>query len=375
MIDTAEALHPTLAPCAELLQAMRTKPFHSGMYRTFRIPKASGGWRTIVAPNAELMAFQQELRRLLGDHALPGSTHAHAYYYGRSIRTMADPHVGRAVVVKMDLADFFPRIEPYHVRNALLRRNVDSFLMSLITKWCFRINDTDGLPFRGLPIGAPTSPLLSNLVAADRIDPRLAGLVRRWNRRTEGRSQWREHDIAYTRYADDLVFSSDDPDLGAIVPAVRRILESAGFRVNERKIHILRRGDRQVVCGVVVNSAPGAPRPARTGLRHELYRLACDIAQGRCRPGERIDRLASGGLPVVEPLNFARLAGRLAHVRWLKPTQARDLTRLYDRLVDLHRPPSEQQADTVAWRRRQEARCTANCDPETPSSTPSSTET
>lgn len=368
MNEHDEPLHPTVDPRADLMQAMVDDRFDPGMYRRFYVPKASGGRRLIVAPNARLMEYQQDLLRRLLDYELPGSPHAHAYYYHRSIRTMAEPHVGRAVVVKLDLKDFFPTISPQLVRAALLRRNIATPLINLIGKWCFlpRAEANDDLPAWGLPIGAPTSPLLSNLVAADRLDARLAGLARRWFRNALVNPKWREHDIEYTRYADDLVFSSNDERLAGIIPIVRRIVADGGFRLNERKVYVQRRVGRQVVCGVVVNARPGAPRPARQSLRHELFRLACDVAQGRCAPHTRIDRLATDGLPVVSPLDWDRLRGRLNHVHWLNPSQARDLHRLFDRLVDLHRPPHQQHADTVAWRRRQEDRCTRSSASATP---------
>ena len=371
MIDDLFLPHPVPSSRDELIAELRRRPFHPGMYHEFTIPKASGGVRQILAPNPDLMRLLDGLLDLLHEQKLPGSQCAHAYYFGRSILTMATPHLRRRVVVKLDLSDFFPTITRRLVRAALDYRRVPPPLVNLVLRWCFHEDR--------LPIGAPTSPLLSNLVAADNIDRRLVGLARTWRRTTKRPADWRHPDIAYTRYADDLVFSSDYDDLPKIVPAVRRILESTAFRLNEKKIRILRRSRRQTVCGVVVNSEPGAPRSARRALKHELFRYACDIAAGRCPPGRRIERMAEGGFPQELPLDFARLAGRIAHVRWLKPSHAASLQPWFDLLVDLHRPETNRAYATRRWcasfLRRQETACSPTSVPEIPPASPSSTAT
>ncbi|HYO52606.1 hypothetical protein [Archangium sp.] len=78
-------------------------------YVTFSIPKRNGGRRLIMAPKRRLKALQRKLLPLLVDR-LPVSGHAHGFRAGRSIRSGAEPHVGKAVVLKMDLADFFPSV-------------------------------------------------------------------------------------------------------------------------------------------------------------------------------------------------------------------------------------------------------------------------
>ncbi len=78
-------------------------------YVEFAIPKRSGGTRLIQAPRRRLKALQRALLPLLVDR-LPVSDAAHGFRRARSVRTGAEPHVGKAVLLHADLADFFPTI-------------------------------------------------------------------------------------------------------------------------------------------------------------------------------------------------------------------------------------------------------------------------
>jgi len=138
--------------------------------------------------------------------------------------------------------------------------------------------------------GAPTSPGLCNAILA-RLDRRLAGLVRK-------------HGFAYTRYADDLTFSGNDPAMvGKITALVPRIIAAEGFAVNAAKTRVFRQGGRQAVTGVVVNRTLGLSRQERRKLRAALHRQKTAAAA------------ASAG-------EAARLKGKLAYLFMLNRTQA-----------------------------------------------------
>jgi retron-type reverse transcriptase len=112
---------------------------------------------------------------------------------------------------------------------------------------------------RGLPQGACTSPAISNLIAR-RLDSRLSGIARKLG--------W-----TYTRYADDMTFSSKQPSdrIGYLLARIRHIAADEGVVVNESKTRVLRQAARQSVTGVVVNAEPSAPRRTRRRLRAILH--------------------------------------------------------------------------------------------------------
>jgi retron-type reverse transcriptase len=246
------------------------------VYRPFTIPKRSGGTRQILAPDERLKALQRRiLRRLL--RRLRCHPAAAGFERGRSIVTNALPHLGKPVIVRLDLKDFFVSTRAARVRKYFRTIGWDREAAWLLTRLC-----THG---GGLPQGAPTSPRLSNLVN-HRLDARLAGLAA-----YAGPTQFRNPrtggpvvgpqvrvEATYTRYADDLTFSfdSDDPKrIHDLIWRVRRIVEQEGYTLHLRKkLSIRRRHQRQVVTGLVVNERVNLPRATRRWLRAVEHRLA-----------------------------------------------------------------------------------------------------
>ncbi len=219
-------------------------------YRAVRIPKRSGGVRILEIPDDALMAEQRQILAWLCARKLAASSYAHGFVKGRSIASNAAPHVGKKVVIRLDLEDFFPSVTSEMARQALHENGLPLEAVSVVVETCTLENR--------LPQGAPTSPFLANLVAA-RLDVRLAGLARKWKRG------------AYTRYADDLIFSADDRALNNLIPVAERIIRDCGFRVNARKLRIYRSGSRQWVAGVVVNTRPNVPFEVRHNLRAAIH--------------------------------------------------------------------------------------------------------
>lgn len=316
--------------------------FSPSMYHTFEIPKnpedPSAGTRTVTAPNERLKRAQYRiLESLIACHPT-GSSVAHAYYKGRSIKTMAEPHIGKRVVVKLDISNFFPSITPAQVRTVLRRQNIPAVTMNRVNRWCFY----EG----GLPVGAPTSPLLSNIVAARYLDRRLLGLTEKWRRGDPATDTFHRYDdIAYTRYADDLVFSSDYRLLPHMIPILKHIINEAGFEVNERKVSIRTNGKRQTVVGIATNRKLSKPRNYRKKLRNQLYLLALDIALGNCPPG--MQKQPETG--EITPINLQRLHGKIAHIRSVDAGQARSLQERYDLLTDLCSPREQWSLPTQLW--------------------------
>jgi RNA-directed DNA polymerase len=224
-------------------------------YRQFSIPKRRGGTRQIIAPSDPLKAIQRRiLRRLL--NGLPCHPAARGFESGQSIVTNAREHVGQAVIVRMDVKNFFASTRSDRITRYLQAIGWNEEASLLLTRLC-----THG---GGLPQGAPTSPRLSNLVNF-RLDARLAKLGERLGAR-------------YTRYADDMTFSfaTDDPRaIHVTIRMTKRILGEEEYQIHQHeKLVISRRNSRQRVTGLVVNERVNLPRATRRWLRAIEHRAA-----------------------------------------------------------------------------------------------------
>lgn len=271
------------ADLAELLEVdmgqLRWLTYHRDVarvvhYRQFQIPKAKGGQRTISAPRPHLRAALQRIRSELLAKLEP-SGQAQAFVTGRSTVSNATPHVGRGVVVKVDLVDFFGALTYPRVRGwwrSLGYSGMVASLLGLLTTEAKRVEvELDGRRLwvatgpRSLPQGAPTSPELTNQLARG-VDRRLAGYAAK-------------HGWVYTRYADDLTFSHADngrDHVGKLLGVVRAVVEGEGFAVNGDKLFVARRGRQQRVTGIVVNDQPGIDRRTLRRFRAAVHRVSKD---------------------------------------------------------------------------------------------------
>jgi RNA-directed DNA polymerase len=207
-------------------------------YKKTRIKKKGGGFRVLEIPQPWLRDRQRAILRTILYKLAP---HAAAYGFvrGRSPYDNAKRHVRAKVLVNLDLENFFPSITRDMVARAIRRKVLTEGEVKTVLRFCL---------YRGqLPQGAPTSPALSNLVCL-RFDARLEGLAR-------------SRGAHYTRYADDITFSSiKTRDLHNIIPLVKKIAEEEGFAINEKKTRVMRYTGRMVVTGLVVNKKVNLPR-------------------------------------------------------------------------------------------------------------------
>lgn len=268
-------------------------------YVTFSLPKRSGGQRLIMAPKRRLKKIQ---RTLLHDlvNKLPVSEQAHGFRTDRNIKTGAELHVGKRVVVRLDLEDFFPTIHYGRVRGLLIAYGysypVATTLAVLMTECRRQPVSVDGQIFH-VPVGArhcvqgaPTSPGIGNALLL-KLDHRLDGVAR-------------ASGFVYTRYADDLCFSGDAlARVPALLGYVTRIVADEGFRVNRKKTQVMRQGQRQRVTGVTVNRVLGLSRQERRLLRAMAHRLSQQD----------------------DPELRQHLEGKLAYLHMLNPEQAAKL--------------------------------------------------
>jgi RNA-directed DNA polymerase len=235
----------TLEDVARLLEVsakeLRFYLYRSKRYRRFQNPKKSGGIRNIYSPDNALKIIQRKLNQVL--HAVyKGRAPVHGFVRRKSIRSNAQRHVGCTLLLSFDLADFFPSIHFGRVKGMFQSRPYslpEPAALVLAQICCYD---------RALPAGAPTSPVVANMVCA-RMDSQLKGLASRFQ-------------CTYTRYADDISFSttleqfasaiaSRDPSSNRWVlgDQLARVIADNGFTINSAKTRLYSPGARFEVTG------------------------------------------------------------------------------------------------------------------------------
>jgi RNA-directed DNA polymerase len=287
-------------------------------YVRFQIPKKTGGVRAISAPLPRLKQAQQWiLDNILECIVLHPS--AHGFRRGRSIVTNAQPHVGALVVINLDLENFFPSISYRRVKGIFCSLGYSEAVATILGLICTEPEITqiemDGRNYyisqtaRHLPQGAPGSPALTNLLCR-RLDRRLQGLA-------ESRG------FIYTRYADDLTFSTTNSeklrDIGNILRGVGSIVAHEGLTVHPDKTRVLRASQQQEVTGVVVNEKLNVDRATLQKFRATLYQIEKDGLAGK-QWGKGDDVLVSieGFANYVAMVNSAKGSDFLAQVKRIK---------------------------------------------------------
>lgn len=261
-------------------------------YRVYTI-KRHGKVREIAEPKPELKKLQRQILHWLCARGIGAGKYAHGFVRGRSTITAARLHTRKEVVLELDLKDFFPSISRQRVRHALIKEHIKMKIAEEIAEACTMNNY--------LPQGAPSSPFLANLVAKP-LDYRLAGLCKSWQPTFR---------IFYTRYADNLIFSSNLRKLNHMIPAIQRIVEDENFKLNEAKTKILRRTNRQTVLGLVVNRKPNVKRRYWRNLRAELHQLKLKVQRGE----------------TVSPETLAVIRGKSAYVYGVNKGRGRQFLR------------------------------------------------
>ena len=238
-------------------------------YFRFEIPKRNGGTRLISSPKSAMRDAQTWVQENVLVR-LPVHSAAMAFRPGISIVDNARRHVGSRIVMRLDLADFFPSITFFRVRGYFESLGYNPGIASVLALICTdaprvrvrRKQETHivAIKERSLPQGACTSPALANLIA-QKLDRRLLGLAEQ--------GSW-----SYTRYADDLVFSSSAESAAPhrLVRAVTRIAKEEGFAVNPDKTRVMRSPNRQAVTGLIVNDGVTLSRRDRRRIRAFLHR-------------------------------------------------------------------------------------------------------
>ena len=239
----------------------------SAQYSAFSIPKKGGGMREIKAPVTALKIMQRKLSQVLYS-VYVFKPSAHGFVPGRSIVTNAEIHSKRRFILNLDLKDFFPSINFGRVRGMFLGKPyfLNEEVSTALAQICCYQNQ--------LPQGAPTSPVISNMLCAQ-LDSQLQQLAKRYK-------------CTYTRYADDITFSTTLREFPSSL-AVRAlnsegkynvalgqelisIIQNNGFQINYRKARLQDRFMRQEVTGLIVNKFPNVNRKyIRNNIRGMLH--------------------------------------------------------------------------------------------------------
>lgn len=236
-------------------------------YNTLEIPKKNGDTRTICVPNKNLKKVQKKLYNKLSTYYDEIKTQnnftskiSHGFEKNRSIVTNAEVHKNKRYVVNLDLLDFFPSINFGRVRSYFIKNNYfeinDDIATILAQLTCYKGT---------LPQGAPTSPLIANMIC-NIMDIRILKIAKKYR-------------LDYTRYADDLTFSTNNKyflnDYDKFLEDIKNIIHRSGFELNSKKTRLLFSNSRQEVTGLVVNKKISVPKEYYKNTRamaHSLYK-------------------------------------------------------------------------------------------------------
>jgi hypothetical protein len=228
--------------------------------------------------------------------------------------------MGKRVIVKLDVTDFFPSITFSRTRGYFEFLGYNPGVATVLALLCTdapRVRVTIkkrsqivAIGPRSLPQGACTSPALANLIAS-RLDARLAGLIKTLT------GQW-----SYTRYADDLTFSTTDsePAIGKLITTVTNIAKDENFEIKIGKTRIMRSPHRQSVTGLIVGDEVRIPKATIKKMRslfHNIETKGRDIVSADL--GKDAISVARGYWAYLYMVSPAQANKYLEKHRWLNP--------------------------------------------------------
>ena len=231
-------------------------------YDTFFVPKKSGDLRTIHAPSQTIKHIQRRLNEVLKNIYVPKPV-IFGFTSGKNIVNNANKHKKKNWVLNIDLEEFFPSINFGRVRGMFMHKpyNLPTEVATVLAQICCFDNS--------LPQGAPTSPIISNMICAQ-MDSQLQDLA------------WK-HRCFYTRYADDITFSTtlrkfplEIAKVNAVLSVelgqeLTDIIHQNGFEINASKVRAFGYFQRQEVTGLIVNKFPNVRRKYVMQIRAMLH--------------------------------------------------------------------------------------------------------
>jgi RNA-directed DNA polymerase len=236
------------------------------LYKSFDIPKKNGGHRHICAPEKNLKFIQRSIAEILSNYQKKtcekyniNPNISHAFQKGKSFITNAQIHKNKRYVINIDLENFFDsfhfgRVRGYFFKNRNFQLPLEiATILAQLTCYHGR-----------LPQGSPSSPVITNLIC-NILDIRIYKLAKKYK-------------LNYTRYVDDLTFSTNDKNFYKVKKEFFQKLEKeitrAGFSINQNKTQIQYRNSRQEVTGIVVNKKLHVNKDyykKTRAMAHQLY--------------------------------------------------------------------------------------------------------
>ncbi|RFC37258.1 MAG: Retron-type reverse transcriptase [Candidatus Nitrotoga sp. SPKER] len=280
-----------------LLNRLIQRAPHS--YKIYTIAKRTGGQRTIAQPAKETKFIQRWLIQNIFNK-LPVHECASAYKDGASIKKNANAHKNHSYVIKLDFKDFFPSITfsdlVKHIAKHLghILRTQDIQDIARIS--CIRLHGKSDLC---LSVGAPSSPVLSNTIM--------------YNFDSEVSAWCTQQCITYTRYADDLTFSTNfkggSSEIEAFVRSITQKLTYPSLRLNNNKTTHLSKKHQRRITGIIINNEGNLSlgRNRKREICALIHKFSLDLL-----PESEIFRLQGliGFAKDVEPLFVARMRGK-----------------------------------------------------------------
>ena len=256
-------------------------------YHNKSIPKSDGSLRILSIPDEPLKKIQRAIAENLLAYE-PVSIYARAYKPTSNVRKNAICHVGKEKLLKLDIYKFFDSIKYSLVKEKVFSSNKYSeqnrILLSLL---CYK--------GESLPQGAPTSPIISNIIMRD-----FDQTVGEW---------CKERKISYSRYCDDMSFSGSFDEVD-VIEFVTHELKSLGFILNKRKTRCLTGGNKKTVTGIVVNEKINTQKSYRKQIRQEVFYCKKFGVQ------EHLSRIGNS----EKPCNYlSRLLGQINYVLQITP--------------------------------------------------------
>jgi RNA-directed DNA polymerase len=296
-------------------------------YKKFEIPKRSGGTRQITAPSSSLKIIQRKLNQILQALYRPKSC-THGFVRQKNILTNAEEHVRKRFVLNIDLEDFFPSINFWRVRGMFMSSpyNRNSRVATVLAQICCFSNE--------LPQGIPISPIVSNMICG-KMDNQLRALAR-------------SYQCLYTRYADDITFStyrtkfpeslayynenSGTLDLGN---KLEDLIKTNGFRVNKRKVRLQTGARRQQVTGLTVNKIVNVRRKHINQTRAMLHAWEkYGVAAAESEFIQKHDR--KGRFPNKRHISFPHIVkGKIEFVGMVRGKESAIYLKFYNQLCKL----------------------------------------
>ena len=297
-------------------------------YKTFDVVKKNGGLRKISAPSGSLKIIQSKLREIL-DICYNPRPCVQGYVKDRSVITNAEKHKHPRFILNIDVKGFFDAINFGRVRGYFLKKpfEFNKEISTIIAQICC----LDGI----LPQGAPTSPIIANLICS-RFDSEMIRFARKNN-------------LFYTRYADDITFSSnrmfkkavirfrdDDFSMPVIAKPLRDIFKNNGFIINKDKIIFSTKEHRQEITGIIINEKLNVRRAYIKNIRCMLYawkKFGYENASNEyfSKNQEKYQNYGDDELPEFENIVF----GKINYLRMVRGFQDKIFRKYFNEYVML----------------------------------------